>query len=437
MEVQRFWHGHVPWVTPKDMKLSAIGDSSVRVAEAAVQDTPLRLIDPPAVLMVVRGMILARRVPIAWTIAPVTINQDMKALTPHPGVDAAFLARSLSSASDAFVPLIDEAGHGTRRLPTERWRQVVVALPSQGEQAAIVRFLDHADRRIRHYIRAKQKLIKLLEEQKQAIIHRAVTRGLDPDVRLKPSGVEWLGDVPEHWEVLPLRRRWQVRDCKHLTVPFVDDGIPLASVREAQPFELSFERCNRTTQEWYEKLIEGGRKPAIGDLIYCRNVSVGAAALVTTDEPFAMGQDVCLIRSRSENQRWLNYLLRSKVMFDQLATILVGSTFKRINVADIKALVVALPPRAEQASIAGCLDNELGDIDTAIGVCRSEQALLREYRTRLIADVVTGKLDVREAAGRLPEEADEPGALEEADVPIDDGEDALDDLAAVFQEPDA
>ena len=68
------------------------------------------------------------------------------------------------------------------------------------EQAAIVRFLDHADRRIRRYIRAKQKLITLLEEQKQAITHRAVTRGLDPNVRLKPSGVEWLGDVPEHWE---------------------------------------------------------------------------------------------------------------------------------------------------------------------------------------------------------------------------------------------
>ena len=75
------------------------------------------------------------------------------------------------------------------------------------EQTAIVRFLDHADRRIRRYIRAKQKLIKLLEEQKQAIIHRAVTRGLDPNVRLKPSGVEWLGDVPEHWEVDALRHR--------------------------------------------------------------------------------------------------------------------------------------------------------------------------------------------------------------------------------------
>src|SRR5690606_37261151 len=80
-----------------------------------------------------------------------------------------------------------------------------VPLPPHPEQAAIVRFLDHADRRIRRYIRAKQKLIKLLEEQKQAIIHRAVTRGLDPNVRLKPSGVEWLGDVPEHWEVVRLK----------------------------------------------------------------------------------------------------------------------------------------------------------------------------------------------------------------------------------------
>src|SRR5207244_8327893 len=80
-----------------------------------------------------------------------------------------------------------------------------IALPPLPEQASIVRFLDHADRRIRRAIRAKQKLIALLNEQKQAVIHRAVTRGLDPNVRLKPSGTEWLGDVPEHWEVRKLR----------------------------------------------------------------------------------------------------------------------------------------------------------------------------------------------------------------------------------------
>ncbi len=104
---------------------------------------------------------------------------------------------------------IEEQSHGIIGLvhvTKPELGSVMVPLASPLEQVAIVRFLDHADRRIRRYIRAKQKLIKLLEEQKQAIIHRAVTRGLDPNVRLKPSGVEWLGDVPEHWEVRPAKR---------------------------------------------------------------------------------------------------------------------------------------------------------------------------------------------------------------------------------------
>ncbi len=107
--------------------------------------------------------------------------------------------------SQAYVPAFTQASDGVRigqwDLSEPRMREIVFAIPPLPEQTAIVRFLDHADRRIRRYIRAKQKLIKLLEEQKQAIIHRAVTRGLDPKVRLKPSGVEWLGEVPEHWEV--------------------------------------------------------------------------------------------------------------------------------------------------------------------------------------------------------------------------------------------
>jgi type I restriction enzyme S subunit len=329
--------------------------------------------------------------------------------------------------------VFNQLGAGVRAtLGPRDLLEIPVTRPAVAEQAAIVRFLDHTDRRIRRYIRAKQKLIKLIEEQKQAIIHRAVTRGLDPNVRLKPSGVEWLGDVPEHWEVIPLRRRWRVTDCKHLTVPFVDDGIPLASVREAQSFELNFETSNRTTPEWYEKLIEGGRKPQQGDLIYCRNVSVGTAALVTTEDRFAMGQDVCLIRSHAENQRWLNYFLHSKVMSDQLALILVGSTFNRINVADIKSLLLAVPPRPEQDRIAAFLDEELSKIDATIGICRREQALLREYRTRLIADGVTGKLDVREAAARLPDEAEEPEPLDESEADVEG-----DDESAENREPDA
>ena len=118
-------------------------------------------------------------------------------------------------------------------MPRADWQfvgNVRLSFPPLPEQSAIVRFLDHADRRIRRYIRAKQKLIKLLEEQKQAIIHRAVTRGLDPNVRLKPSGVEWLGDVPEHWEVVRV---------KELSTPIDKVGLPNAMLSQRQNEVLS------------------------------------------------------------------------------------------------------------------------------------------------------------------------------------------------------
>jgi type I restriction enzyme, S subunit len=284
-------------------------------------------------------------------------------------------------------------------------------LPSPDEQTAIVRFLDHASRRIDRFIRAKRKLIALLNEQKQAIIHRAVTRGLDPNVPLNDSGMPWLGEIPAHWELCALRRHWTVVDCKHLTVPFVSEGIRLASVREVRSFELNLARSRKTAATWYGLLIDGGRKPKRGDLIYCRNASVGSVAIVCTDEDFAMGQDVCLIRSAGQNQRFLNYLLHSPFMRMQLELLQVGSTFKRINVADIKALAVVVPPKPEQDSLCGHLDAELQIFNEAIARIEREISLIREYRTRLVADVVTGQLDVREAAARLT--ADQPEAATE------------------------
>jgi type I restriction enzyme, S subunit len=308
--------------------------------------------------------------------------------------------------SKSYVAHFAAASDGVRvgqwDLSVPGRRQIPILVPDKDEQDAIVRFLDHANGRIDRAIRAKKKLMALLNEQKQAIIHRAVTRGLNPNVPLKPSGIPWLGDIPEHWELAALRRHWRVTDCKHLTVPFVEDGIPLASVVDVQSFTLNLERCKKTKPRWYRLLIEGDRKPKHGDLIYCRNASVGACALVETDIDFAMGQDVCLIRSKLQNQRFLNYQLHSPFMNHQLELLLVGSTFKRINVADIKALTVIVPPRKEQDAICDRLDSDLVVFDNALARASREIELLREYRTRLVADVVTGKLDVRAAAAKLP-----------------------------------
>jgi type I restriction enzyme S subunit len=332
-------------------------------------------------------------------------------------------------------------GSGLRQnLDFTDLKRMPVVIPPREEQDAIAAFLAHADRRINRLIRAKRRLIELLNEEKQAIIHRAVTRGLDPNVPLKPSGIDWLGDVPEHWEVAALRRFWDVVDCKHLTVPFVQEGIPLASVTEVQSFNLDLSRCKRTTAEWYQHLINAGRKPQLGDLIYCRNASVGACAYVDTDVDFAMGQDVCLIRSAGQNQRYLNHLLHSRFMAEQLERLLVGSTFKRINISKILSLSVLVPPRREQDAICAELDEKIAEATLASKRAATEIDLLREYRIRLIADVVTGKLDV--LGVELPpldedETLDSLDIDELADALADDAPASAGDLEAAAEAGDA
>ena len=179
MEARRYWGGSVPWVTPKDMKQAVISDSSLKITDAALQETSLQLITPPVVLMVVRGMILARRVPVAWTTSSVTINQDMKALRPVKELDAAFLALFLNSVQEALTPLIDEAGHGTRRLPTERWRELPIAMPPLHEQIAIGRYLDDETANIDFAIGTARRETELLREYRTRLIADVVTGKLD------------------------------------------------------------------------------------------------------------------------------------------------------------------------------------------------------------------------------------------------------------------
>jgi type I restriction enzyme, S subunit len=201
-----FWSGHIPWVSPKDMTHSRINNSADHITEEALAASATSVVAPGALLMVVRSGILRRTIPVGINTVDVALNQDMKALRPRPGIVQSEYLRLLVQGNEAaLIREWTKQGATVESIEHEFLANSLVPLPPLLEQAAIVRFLDHADRRIRRYIRVKQQLIKLLEEQKQAIIHCAVTRGLDPNVHLKPSGVEWLGDVPEHWEVKRLR----------------------------------------------------------------------------------------------------------------------------------------------------------------------------------------------------------------------------------------
>jgi len=281
-------------------------------------------------------------------------------------------------------------------------RNIVLAIPPLQEQRAIATFLDRETAKIDALVAEQEKLIALLQEKRQAVISHAVTKGLDPNVTMKDSGVEWLGEVPAHWEVTALKRHWTAADCKHVTAEFVEDGIPLASIREVQSRWVELEEAKRTTEYFYQLLIEGGRDPRPGDLIFSRNATVGEVAQVHPDhQPFAMGQDVVLLRriAKAASPDFLQLVIRSSVVTQQLALCMVGSTFKRINVEEIRSLVIAFPPPDEQAKIANHLLAQAEIFDQLIGEALLSSELLQERRTALISAAVTGQIDVRGLAG--------------------------------------
>ena len=354
--------------------------------------------------------------------------------------------------SKAYVPYFTQASDGVRigqwDLSLARMREIPFSVPPRTEQAAIVRYLDHADRRIQRYIRAKQKLIKLLEEQKQALIHQAVTGQIDvrtgqPYPAYKPSGMEWLGDVPEHWEVVQLRRVALDRcdgpfgsglKSSHYT----EEGIRVVRLQNIGHGEFRNSDTAFISPEYYSSL--GDHSVVAGDILVAGlgddNHPAGRACVAPESIIPAMVKADCfrfrLNQTRVEPRFAALQLTATATAASALLS--TGATRQRTNLQSTSARAIGIPAVSEQVLIVEHVTVKASSISVAEEAAQREIALLREYRTRLIADVVTGKLDVREAAARLPDEVEEPEPREETDALIEGEEEPTDDRDAAPEE---
>lgn len=199
-----------------------------------------------------------------------------------------------------------------------------------------------------------------------------------------------VGVVPEEWDAENLGRFWGVTDCKHVTAHFVHQGFPVASIREVQSRFVDLTNAKQTTAHFYALLIEGGRKPLPGDLILSRNATVGEVAQVADwHPPFAMGQDVCLLRKKSNEHstEFLRSMFQSPVILNQLADLMVGSTFKRVNVQQIRNFVVPMPTPPEQRAIA----TALSDVDALLAALDRLIAKTRDLKQAAMQQLLTGQ----------------------------------------------
>lgn len=199
-----------------------------------------------------------------------------------------------------------------------------------------------------------------------------------------------VGMIPEDWDYGSFETFWNVFDCKHVTAKFIANGIPLASIKEVQSRYVDLESAKQTTETFYRQLIEGGRKPLVGDLIMSRNATVGEVAQVADwHPPFAMGQDVCLLRKRSHefSTGYLQTILQSTVISKQLTNLMVGSTFKRVNIEQIRNFVVPMPPAPEQRAIAAALS----DVDTLLAKLDQIITKKRDLKQAVMQQLITGQ----------------------------------------------
>jgi type I restriction enzyme S subunit len=251
-----------------------------------------------------------------------------------------------------------------------------VYLPSLNDQRRIADSLDTETTRIDALIEKKRRMTELLE------------------VRWASSVRDRLNELAP---IMPLKRRWRVLDCKHRTPAYVDEGYPVTSPGDISPGRIDLSLCQRFVDDADFADLTEGRRPKRGDIIYSRNASAGIAAYVDTDAAFCMGQDVCLITSSEQDQRFLMYALNS-MGADQLEPIKVGSTITRINVDQIGELKVPVPAVEIQRQVADALDLERERIDQLAQRVRRQIDLLGERRQTLITASVTGQLNIAKAA---------------------------------------
>ena len=342
----------------------------------------------------------------AWSAG--AIRSSYVVLKPDVQVDAAYFKHLFKSVP--YIAALRATGDFIRDGQDLNYTNFCgVDLPQSPlpEQAAIVRFLDWVNGRLERAIRAKRKVIALLTEQKLAVINRAVTCGDDPKGQLKSSGVQWLGDIPQHWEVISLRMRYSVElgkmlDAKRITgrhsIPYLrnrdvqwdnvlTDGLPTMDIA---PDEIS----RYTVQK--------------GDLLICEGGQVGRSAFWEGALP-TCGYQKALHRVRSFDRnrdypRFLFYQLQLAAGLGVFTADGNENTIAHLTNEKLRRHRFAFPPFSEQKAVTDALDAELLQFQKITSRLEREIELLREYRIRLIADVVTGKLDVREAAMRLPED---------------------------------
>jgi type I restriction enzyme, S subunit len=301
-----------------------------------------------------------------------------------------------------FINIVDSSTFGSK-MPRASWDfigNLFLTFPPLDEQESIAHFLDRKTTQIDALIAKKEALIEKLDEKRTALISHTVTKGLDPSVPMKDSGVEWLGDIPEHWELVGLTKYLKsLVDYRGKTPEKMDDGIFLVTAKNIKGGIIDYSLSQEfVKEEEYEDIMRRG-KPEIGDVLLTTEAPLGEIANVDKVD-IALAQRIVKMQGKISvlDNYFLKYWMIGKYFNQHLQSLCTGSTALGIKASKFCLLKVVLPSVDEQKKIVDSLDRKTAEIDRQKAKVKEEIELLKEYRTALITNAVTGKIDVRQVA---------------------------------------
>lgn len=391
----KYYGGEILWVTTGELRENLVLDTQKKVTERAILDMPTLRVHPKGSVSIAMYGATIGRLGIFGKEA--TTNQACCVMPPSSILYNKYLFYWLFATRLEIINL--SSGGGQPNVNQEKIASLKVSAPSYPLQQTIANFLDHETAKIDTLIEKQQQLIQLLKEKRQAVISHAVTKGLNPDAPMKDSGVEWLGQVPEHWEVSQLK--YKIKHGTSITYgivqagPHVEDGVPYIKTSDMAGDKLPIDGYSKTSHAIDNSYSRS--KVFEGDIVIAIRASVGKCLLVPSEISGAnLTQGTAKISPSSEigSEYMLSYLSSAPVQL-HLNTIAKGATFKEITLDMLRRVPVLVPPSEEQVKIMAEVNFFVDRFSSLIVNAEKQMALLSERRTALISAAVTGKIDVR------------------------------------------
>ena len=331
---------------------------------------------------------------------PATVNSSVAVITPGRRLNGLFLHYLFQSSFLVQTIQRIKGGMGVPHLFQEDLNRFYLPLPPTAEQDSIATFLDRETAKIDALVAEYRTLIELLKEKRQAVISHAVTKGLDPTVPMKDSGVAWLGEVPEHWSVARLKRdlEFLTSGSRGWAEHYADEGALFLRIGNLTRDRITLDLSDIQRVD----VPEGseGERTAVrpGDVLFSITAYLGSVAVVPDSiEEAYVSQHVALARLRGQifSPEWVAYVTLSIIGQTYLALRGYGGTKIQLSLDDVASLIAPVPSTAEQRAISDFLDRETAKLDSLVTEGEQAISLLQERRTALISAAATGKIDVR------------------------------------------